>query len=153
MAGGGPGNPHRRADVNTAVVFAVTDNRPGAVLFHDFDDAVAMRGHFDFGLCLCQFLIGCDVREHEMLIGVFVIDGQQSAIAVCRSGGQWQITDIVAVISKLFCLGRGRLVHRIECRCAGFDRVAPAQKHFGVVSRRDMMGRVIDVGRFGKAKG
>ena len=152
MPRGGAGNPHWRADVNAAVVFAATDNRPGAVLFHNFDDAVAVRGHFYFSLCLCQFLIPCDIREHQVRIGVFVIYGQQSAIAVFRPGGQWEKADIVAVISELFCLGSGRLVHCIEWRCAGLDRIAPAKKHFGVISRCDMMGGVINMGRFGKAK-
>ena len=112
-----------------------------------------MRGHLDIDLLLgergdFERLLAVllddldDAREHQMRVGVFVVDHQQAMLgrAVDRD-----IADIVVVVAELLCLGLGRLLGRIEVRRIGKQRIAPAQQHVGVVARRHMM-LVVDAG-------
>ena len=91
--------------------------------------ANAVRGHLDVDLVLGQglhlhlaFSEGNKAGEHQVRIGVFVIDHEQAVFgrAVDRN-----IADIIVVVAKLLGLCRSTLLEGIELRRVCKDRVAP----------------------------
>ena len=83
-----------------------------------------------------------DAGEHQMLVGVFVVDDEQ---AVLGRAVERDVADIVVVVAELLRLGFRRLVERVELGRVGEDRIAPAQQDVGVVARGDMV-LVVDAG-------
>lgn len=153
MAGGRAGKLHLGVGGDAAVELAVAHHLPLAAVLADLDDGAAMGRHLDVDLLLAERRhLGCllavlvddldDAGEHQMRVGVLVVDHQQAMLgrAVDRD-----IADIVVVVAELFCLGLGRLLCRVEFRRVGKQRIAPAQQHVGIVARRDMV-LVVDAG-------
>ena len=138
MAGGGAGDLHRGLGGDAAVLGAVADHLPLAVDLADLDDAAAMGGHFDgdaIGIGVrhhdLALLDRDDAREHQVLVGVFVVDHEQAVLgrAVDRD-----VAHEVVVVAELARLRLRGLVQRVELGRVGEDRVAPAQEHVGVVA-------------------
>ena len=127
IAGSGAGDLHFRAGGDAAVHLAIGNDLPFAVRLADFDDGAAMCSHLDVDLRLRQrrdlggllaLLVDDrdDAGEHQMRIGVFVVDHQQAMLgrAVDRD-----VADIVVVVAELLCLGFRRLIERVEGRRIG----------------------------------
>ena len=113
-AGGRAGNLHFGVGGDAAVELAVAHDLPFAVVLPDLDDGAAMRGHLDVDLLLGQrslldlFLAVLlddldDAGEHQVRIGVFVVDHQQAVLG--RSLDR-NVADIVVVVAELLGLGR-----------------------------------------------
>ena len=113
--------------------------------------APALAGVFHFnhrhahgGLRLGGFLVvpvGHAVRVQQAIIGVFVVDGQQAALAVRRAKRQREVGHAVVVhagLQRLFfgavagVLLEGRLLARHA------DRIAPGVQHLGGIASRHM---------------
>ncbi len=138
VAGGRAGNFHGRVGSDTAIVFAVGDDLPLAAGLADFDDGAAMRRHFDIHLLLAErALLDLaihdldEAREHQVRVGVFVVDDEQAVLARTF---ERNVADIVVVVAELLALRIGGLFGRIEFRRAGQDGIAPAQQDIGVIT-------------------
>lgn len=88
VASGRAGNFHGSVGSDTAIVFAVGDDLPLAAGLADFDDGAAMGRHFDIHLLLAErALLDLaihdldEAREHQVRVGVFVIDDEQAVLA------------------------------------------------------------------------
>ncbi len=138
--------------MDAPVVAAARDRLPLAAVLDDLDDAVAVRRHFDVGLLPVERRLLVDAGEHQMLVGVFVIDAEETVRPVARTGRQRQVADVVAVVAELLRLRLRRLVVRVERRRIGEDGIAPADEDVGGVAGRDVMGLVIDMRDFGKGE-
>ena len=86
--------------------------------------------------------LAIDAGEHQVGVGVFVVDPQQAAVRRARTGRQRHEGDVVVVVAELGRL-RGRRLHGgIEGGRAARDRVAPPDQHVGAVAFGDVMAFV-----------
>ncbi len=143
MTGHGTAQRHLGTGGDTAVVCTVEHRLPLAVLLADFDYRAAMGGHFDIHLFLRErglFHLAIDdldkAGEHQVRIGIFVVDHED---AMFRRPLDGDIADIIIVVAELARLRFGRLSGRVEFWRIGEKLVAPAQKHISIIAFRDMM--------------
>lgn len=95
------GKLHFGSGRDAAVVLAVEDRLPLPVDLADFDDRAAMGSHFDIDqflgvfaeydlvlfLAVLRHLFDTgEVREHDLGIGIFVVDDQQAVVGLPSSG-------------------------------------------------------------------
>ena len=117
----------------------------------DLDDGAAMRGHLDVDLLpgqrrdcrhSCPLDDRDDAGEHQMRVGVFVVDHQQ---AVVGRAVERDVADIVVVVAELPGLGLGASASsgRSPARRQRADRPSAAARRRR--SLGDMM-RVVDAG-------
>jgi hypothetical protein len=88
-SGGGAGDPDLRVGGDAAAVGAVGNDLPFAVGLPDLDDGVAVGGHGGFDLALVELagrIVLGEAGEHDVRIGVFVVDAEQAVIAAGRAG-------------------------------------------------------------------
>ena len=142
MPGRRTADPNRRlADGETTVEPTVTVDLPlTGTVSHDRDDRVSHCGHFDFHLLARhggEVVAGQQTGEHEVGVGVFMIDAQQAALKAASISGQWQERDIVAVVAKLPCLSGSRLSRDVKRRTIGEQRIAPADQHIPLIPVSD----------------
>ncbi len=147
MAGDGSGERHFGVDGDTAVQLAIAHHLPLAAFLADLDDGAAMGCHFDIDLVLAERrklerLLAVllhhldDAGEHQMRVGVFVVDHQKPVLGRTF---QRDVTDEIVVVAELPGLRRGGLPGRIEVRCVGEQWITPAQQHVGIVTGGDMV--------------
>ncbi len=140
---------HRRVGrADAAVIGAVAHGPPPILALRDFDDGDAVGRHFDRDelgrhVWKADQILASDAGEHDLLVGIFVIDAEEAAPAafVERQEG-----DVVVVVTELLQLRRGALPQRVEGRRVGKQGIAPTEQHVSPVSLGDMVGAV-DAGR------
>ena len=136
---------------DAAVVFAVAHQFPFAgIVAGNLDDSATVRGHFDVDqlgrhACEIDVVLTAKAGEHDLFVGVFVVDAQQAAVGVAVQRSK---AHVVVVIAELLQLGGGGLVHHVEFGCICGDRIAPAQQHVGVVTFGDVVGGIVAPGQF-----
>ena len=114
---------------NPAVVLSIAGHAPPArCLFLDLDDSTAVGGHLDvdkFGRHAreADCVLTAQTGEHDLFVGVFVVDAEQAARACVIQRGE---THVVVVVAELAQLRGRRLVHHVKVRRIGGDRVSPA---------------------------
>jgi peroxiredoxin len=133
----------KRADA--AVMGAVEHDAPSIAVAGDLNDGHAMGGHLDLDqfrrhLLEAGRVLAPDAREHDLLVGVFVIDAEESARPALIERDE---AHIVVVVAELLQLRRGTLRAWIEGRRIGEQRIAPAEQHLRVVAGSQMM-RLVD---------
>ena len=146
MAGGRTGDVHRRVGVDAARIFRAGDHLPLAAVPLHLDDRPAVRGNFDVGALErragARRVLGLRPRqagEHQLLVGVFVVDHEQTMRRRIGRARNREISEVVVVVSELQPLGGGGVRRRIERRRPGQHRIAPADQHVGVVAGSDVM--------------
>ena len=106
-----------------------------------------MRRHFD----LDQFrrhvrkadrVLPDQVREHDLFVGVFVIDAEQPAVAAVF---QREERDVIVVVAELLELRCGALLKRVERGRVGEQRIAPSEQNVGAIAFGHMV-RLVDAG-------
>lgn len=85
-----------------------------------------------------QVLAG-EAREHDLFIGVFVIDAEKGAgtVRIEREEG-----NVVVVVAELLQLRGGALLQGIEGRRNGKERIAPSEQDLRPMALGDMMSFV-----------
>ena len=99
----------------------------------DVDEFLGHSG--EFGIVL-----DADAREHQLLVGVFVVVHEDQTVRVVRRLRVRNRADEVRIVAELLVLRLGGLVVHVELRRAGQNRIAPADQHVGVVAVRDHVG-------------
>jgi len=112
MAGRRAGDLHLGVAGNAAVVGALAGHLPLAV-----DE-------------------GDEAREHQVRVGVFVVDHQQAMVggAIARNEA-----DVIVVVAELLGLGLRSLVGRVKLGRIGEERITPPQQHVGVIAFSHVM--------------
>ena len=117
-----------------------------------------MRGHLDVRHVLGDLaeagLLGVlrtgKAREHDLLVGVLVVDHEQAVLGAALDREE---ADEVVVVAELLLLRGGGLRVHVEGGRARQDGIAPADQHVGAVARRDVVG-LVDAGLdLGEAEG
>ena len=115
-------------------VAASSPSAAGAAEAFDLDDREAVRRQRDRQLLDAERLQAGEAGEHQLLVGVLVVDHQQRPATVAA---QRQHADEVGVVAELRGLPLHTLLGDVELGRAGQDRVAPAHDDGRVVAVRD----------------
>ena len=149
MTGSRAGDVHRRVGGDAAGVLGILDDLPFAIDATDLDHGAAMGGDLDVHQVPGHLrevdvlgILDADAREHQLLVGVFVVGHEQAVVA--RAVDR-HIADEIGVVAELARLAFGRLACGVEFRRVGEQRIAPAQEHLGVVALGHVMG-LVDAG-------
>lgn len=128
----------RRVAVDAAVVARALNELPLAVPALHLD-----HRHTFAGQCLAHVfgrLWHATVRVEVAVVGVFVVDRHQRAVAVV---GEFEQAHAVVIVAELHFLGGGgAIAARIEGRAVLVQRLAPTDQHRGLVA----LGQADDVG-------
>ena len=96
-----------------------------------------MGGHLDVHEILGHLgerhvlgFLHADIREHQFLVGVLVIDDQETMVAAVLDR---DVAHEITVVAELACLLFRRLGLWVEGQGVGKHRIAPAQEDVGIV--------------------
>lgn len=120
----------------------------------DLNDGVPVGSHLDIDHFpgLPGEIIRANAIEHQLTVGVLVVDGQQTVPGVVGTQRQREIADVVVVVPKLRLLRLRRLVVDVEVRSTGGHGIAPADQNASVIPFGDVHLFVIAVGQFLEGK-
>src|SRR5688500_16935926 len=91
-----------------------------------------MGGQLDVYLLPCGSP-GVVGGEHELGVGVLVVDPDDAVVCVARAGGQREKEKSVSVVAELCILQGGRLVIRIQVWHSGPQGLSPADDDLGLI--------------------
>ena len=121
-----------------ARVLAARDHGPGVALFLDLDRRAAVCHQLDLGL-LGGLRLAAPAGEHQLRIGVLVVDVQQAVLGAVGAARQREIAKKVVIVAELPRLSVGALGHRVPGGRFVDHRIAPADQHLGGVAGRHLL--------------
>ena len=112
------------------------DLRDGGAMRHRLDAVALGRRALQDRLAVLHL---DDAGEHQMRVGVFVIDEQQPVRGRIGRALHRHVADEIVVVTELFRLSLGRLLGGIEFRRIREQPIAPAQQDLRVVAFGDVV--------------